>query len=78
MYVNYALIRDTYNALHSSFSPSNTQIDDEIEDMFFLYHLQIALNVLGMNAQQISNMDNQFITLAQKCYSTNSIYSVGG
>lgn len=44
--INYDLIRMTYEEL-DNFSPTDTQIDNEIADMYALYHVQIALNIFG-------------------------------
>jgi hypothetical protein len=72
LYVVYELIRNTYNQLNG-FSPSNTAIDNEIQDMCFLYHTQILLNFSGMSTAQITRMNNQFDMLAQDCYSTSRL-----
>lgn len=71
LYVVYEMIRGTYAAL-DNFSPTNAQIDEEIEDMYFLYHSQIALNFSGMSEAQINRMNNQFNDLAENCYSTTT------
>lgn len=75
LYVVYEMIRDTYNEL-DGFSPTNAEIDAEIEDMYFLYQAQIGLNFSGMSSTQITRMNNQFDDLAENCYSTRSSKSV--
>lgn len=75
LYVSYEKIRNTYAALHN-FSPTNAEIDQEIEDMFFLYDSQIALNFSGMSATQIANMNTQFEELARNCYSSTANINV--
>lgn len=75
MYVVYDMIRTAYYQL-TGFSPTNAQIDDEIETMFFMYNSLIAMNVLGMNATQIAEMNSQFDEIAENCYSTSSLYSL--
>lgn len=71
LYVVYEMIRNTYAAL-DGFSPTNSQIDKQIENMYFLYHAQIALNFSGMSEAQISRMNEQFDDLAENCYSTKA------
>lgn len=68
-WVSYDLIRDTYAAL-DNFSPTNAEIDEEIENMFLLYQSQILLNASGMSDAQIERMNSQFDSLAQNSYIT--------
>lgn len=75
LYVVYEMIRDTYAAL-DDFSPTNAQIDTQIENMYFLYHAQIALNFSGMSEAQIDRMNDQFDDLAENCYSTEVSRSI--
>ena len=74
VYVCYDQIKNTYKAL-DNFTPTTNEIMQEIEDMYFLYNSQIALNFSSMSATQISNMNNQFNNLAQNCYSTSLLNS---
>ncbi len=71
LYVVYDLIRDTYEAL-DGFSPKDSEINSEIESMYFLYNMQILLNFSGMSTAQIQRMNDQFDELAKNCYSTTS------
>ena len=75
LYVVYEMIRNTYAAL-DNFSPTNAQIDAQIENMYFLYHAQIALNFSGMSETQIDRMNDQFDDLAENCYSTEVSRSI--
>lgn len=75
LYICYEPIRNTYQALHN-FSPTGTEIMEEVEKMYLLYNAQIALNFSGMSTNQISAMNTQFNSLASNCYSVSSFYSV--
>lgn len=75
MYICYEIIRDTYEALNN-FSPTNDEIDSEIEEMFDAYNLQIGLNFFSMSDSEISAMNTQFDELAEDCYSTSSLYTI--
>lgn len=71
LYVVYEMIRNTYAAL-DGFSPTNAEIDKQIKNMYFLYHVQILLNFSGMSEKQIKRLNDQFDDLAENCYSTNA------
>ncbi len=70
LFLSYGLIRETYNDL-CDFSPSDSQINNAISDMYSAYNTAILLNVYGMNSQEIAAMDSEFNRVAALCGGTN-------
>ncbi|MGL4736880.1 MAG: hypothetical protein ACRCW2_05435 [Cellulosilyticaceae bacterium] len=57
-YVNYELIRNTYQSLNG-FSPTDTQIDQQISSMYSAFHTAIALSFQGWNSAQKQSIENE-------------------
>jgi|GEM_PF-2414305 len=65
-YVNYYLIRETYRQL-DNFSPTDSQIDDEIEKMYAAYDLAILLNVSGWSDAEKKSIEKALNRTASLC-----------
>lgn len=84
LYIDYQLIRDSYNAL-CGYSPTNFAIKTEIIAMFAAYDLQITLNIKGWSQTDRTNIMNELrrsrnycdgLTMTAPDYQSTSTYSV--
>jgi DNA polymerase III delta prime subunit len=64
--INYTLISQTYDSL-DGFSPTDSEIDEEIEDMYFLYNLQILLNTSGWTSSEKQEIEDELDRVAELC-----------
>ena len=72
-YVNYSLIRDTYEAL-DDFSPTNREIDTEIARMYTAFVVQMKLNTSGWSSSEKRSIEKELNRVADLCngYSASS------
>lgn len=74
-YVDYDSIRGAYKAL-DNFSPTDAQIDTEINRMYAGYHQAILLNIQGMSSSEVTSMDNEFARVAKLCGGIKTVAKV--
>lgn len=68
IYISYALIRKTYEAItNGEISPSNDEIKEEIKDMFAAYDALILVNTFGWSETQISEINNELLRTMELC-----------
>lgn len=68
IYISYALIRKTYEAItNGEISPSNDEIKEEIKDMFAAYDALIFANTSGWSETQISEINNELLRTMELC-----------